>query len=397
LKLPVEVIRTMSPFANAPHLRLDVSRPNRSLEVLSCKGAEVFNQPYSFELEVVSHEGALDAHDLLFSVAYLHPSAGIPGIHGHIQSIVRSSTEPTSGHLLQPSPAYYRITLGPRLGLMAYRHNQRVFQGMSAEQIIIQLLCEHGIDEGTYLWQRTQPCRERDFCAQYCESDLQLLQRLCAEENLHYYFLHTRSRHVVVFADQSEDSVPVLPLSESRQSATNAPGRRRISMHRACVVGGLFELVSLDDRNRLKVRFDWGNQGDGARFNDCWIPVDLALLQGNNPWWGGMEVIVSFRDDNPDDPFISNRLWDPDINPRTQPEPVSLPRRIITTRIDREMFLDESRQFTVDDELIVRMARNNEMHFRVGSSLVTIDSKSVSLSGLKIMLSSIAEAQGEGE
>jgi hypothetical protein len=61
------------------------------------------------------------------------------------------------------------------------------------------------------------------------------------------------------------------------------------------------------------------------------------------------------------------------------------------------MFLDESRQFTVDDELIVRMARNNEMHFRVGSSLVTIDSKSVSLSGLKIMLSSIAETEGEGE
>ena len=157
----------MSPFANAPHLRLDVSRPNRSLEVLSCKGAEVFNQPYSFELEVLSHEGPLDAHDLLFSAAYLHSSAGISGIHGHIQSIVRSSTEPTSGHLLQPSPAHYRITLGPRLGLMAYRHNQRVFQGMSAEQIIIQLLCEHGIDEATYLWQRTQPCRERDFCAQY--------------------------------------------------------------------------------------------------------------------------------------------------------------------------------------------------------------------------------------
>jgi uncharacterized protein involved in type VI secretion and phage assembly len=114
LKLPVEVIRTMSPFANAPHLRLDVIRPNRSLEVLSCKGAEVFNQPYSFELEVVSREGPLDAHDLLFSVAYLHSSAGISGIHGHIQSIVRSSTEHSLGHLLQPPPAHYRITLGPR-------------------------------------------------------------------------------------------------------------------------------------------------------------------------------------------------------------------------------------------------------------------------------------------
>ena len=391
----------MSLFNNAMHLRLDISRPKSTFHVLTCKGNEGFNQPYTFELEIVSPAGPLDAHELLFSAAYLHSDGAKPGVHGHIQSIVRSSTEPVLSNLLQVSPAHYHVTLGPRLGLMAYRHNQRVFQGVSAQQIITQVLGEHGIDEAGFLWQRTRPCEERDFCAQYCESDLQLLQRLCEEEQLHYYFLHTRHRHVVVFADTPQDNLQALPPDNTRPpaeaplSTARATTAQQMSMQRACVVGGLFEPVALDDRGRLKVRFEWGNQGDGARFNDCWIPVDLALLQGRNQWWGGMELVVSFRDGKPDAPYVSDRLWDPDINPRTQSEPVSLARRIITTRIDKDAFLDESLQFSVDDQLVVRMAQNNEMHFRVGTSLVTIDSKSVSLSGLRIMLSSIAEDEGE--
>jgi uncharacterized protein involved in type VI secretion and phage assembly len=272
---------------------------------------------------------------------------------------------------------------------------------MNAEQIIIQVLSEHGIDDAAYLWQRKRPCVERDYCAQYCESDLQLLQRLCEEEGMHYYFLHTRSRHVVVFTDKPQDLLPLAPLDNDTKLANKpvpkggAAVPQRMSMHRACVVGGMFEPARLDAKGRLKVRFDWSNQGDGARFNDCWIPIDPALMENGNQWWGGMEVVVNFRDGDPNFPYISDRLWDPDINPRVQPDPVITPRRILTTRIDKEQFLDASQQFSIDDQLIVRMAQDNEMHFRVGSSLVTIDSKSISLSGLRIILSSIAEAEEE--
>lgn len=391
----------MSLFANATHMRLDISRPHSSFRVLSCNANEAFNQPYSFELEILSPAGPLDAHELLFSAAWLYSEGSRAGVHGHIQSIVRGSNEPASRNLLHPSATRYQVTLGPRLGLMAYRHNQRIFQEMSAHQIITQVLGEHGIDESTYLWQRTQPCVERDFCAQYRESDLQLLQRLCDEENVHYYFLHTRHRHVVVFADRPVAPAQIVPLdtddpvSKPASSCATAATSAGLSMQRACVVGALFEPLKLDPKGRLKVRLDWGNQGDGARFNDCWIAVDVALLQGNNQWWGGMEVVVSFRDGDPGRPYISDRLWDPDINPELQSEPLQLPRRVITTRIDREAFLDGSRQFSVDDQLVVRMAQNNEMHFRVGTSRVTIDARSVSLSGLKIMLSSIDEAESE--
>jgi uncharacterized protein involved in type VI secretion and phage assembly len=391
----------MHPFANATHLRLDISRPALSFDVLTCKGNETVNQPYAFELEIVNPTGLLDAHELLFSAAWLHSNGSTSGIHGHIQSIVRSSTEPAPSNLLQVVPVRYLITLGPRLGLMAYRHNQRIFQGMNAEQIIIQVLSEHGIDDAAYLWQRKRPCVERDYCAQYCESDLQLLQRLCEEEGMHYYFLHTRSRHVVVFTDKPQDLLPLAPLDNDTKLANKpvpkggAAVPQRMSMHRACVVGGMFEPARLDAKGRLKVRFDWSNQGDGARFNDCWIPIDPALMENGNQWWGGMEVVVNFRDGDPNFPYISDRLWDPDINPRVQPDPVITPRRILTTRIDKEQFLDASQQFSIDDQLIVRMAQDNEMHFRVGSSLVTIDSKSISLSGLRIILSSIAEAEEE--
>ncbi len=392
----------MHPFDNALHLRLDISRPKRSFEVLTCEGREAADRPYTFQLEILSPAGSLDAHELLFSAGYLHVKGSNSGIHGHIQSIVRSTTEPATSNLSQSTPMRYLITLGPRLGLMAYRHNQRIFQGMCAEQIITQVLGEHGIDDGAFFWHRKQPCIERDYCAQYCESDLQLVQRLCKEEDMHYYFLHTRTRHVVVFTDELPNDVEIEQAEEavsepvSRLKASIPPLAPRMCMQRACVVGGLFEPARLDDRGRIKVRFEWSNQGDGARFNDCWIPIDPALSQREQSWWGGMEVVVNFRDGNPSSPYISDRLWDPDINPRALPDPACLSRRVLTTRIDKKLFLDESQQFSIDDQMIVRMAEHNEMHFRVGASLVTIDSKSISLSGLRIMLSSIAEAESDG-
>ena len=387
----------MHPLANAAHLRLDISRPRGSFEVLSCKGDEPVNQPYCFELEIVSADGALDAHELLFGTAWLHANGAAQGIHGHIQSIVRSTTEAVSEPLPQAAPARYLITLGPRLGLMAYRQNLRVFQDIDARRIIVQLLSEHGMDDAAYLWQRQKPCVERDYCAQYGETDLQLLQRLCEEENIHYYFLHARSRHVVVFTDRPQASAMELVLGETTEHGNDALGKtgspaRRLSLQRGCLVGGLFETLRLDPKGRLKVRFDWGNQGDGARFNDCWIPVDPTLLQGDELWWGGMEVVVTFRDGNPNAPYITDRLADPDINP--QAKSVVTPRKVLTTRIDTALFLDQSQQFVVDDEFIVRLSRNNDLHFRVGDSRVTIDSRSISLSGLKIMLTSIAQADG---
>jgi uncharacterized protein involved in type VI secretion and phage assembly len=388
-------------FVNAAHLLLELNRPKRMLDVLTCKGGETYNRPYSFQLEVVVPLGAtLDAHELLFSPAFLHLKNAPSGIHGHIQSIVRSTTEFVFGDLSRVRPRHYLITLGPRMGLMAYRHNRRIFQDMTARQIITQVLSEHGIDDTGYLWQRQQPCRVRDYCAQYSESDLQLVQRLCDEESVHYQFEHTRNRHVVVFTDTPDIAAASLPpvdaVSDDTQGDHSRTMPQRSTVQRACVVGRLFEPVMLDARGRLKVRFEWANQGDGARFNECWIPVDPALQSIDDPWWGGMEVMVSFRDDNPDDPVVTHRLWDPDINPLVHEGTASTPSRGITACIDRCAFLGDSQQFSIDDELAVHLAENNEVQFKVGSSQVTLDADTLTLTGSRVALSSLADTESDG-
>ncbi len=41
----------------------------------------------------------------------------------------------------------------------------------------------------------------RPYCVQFDESDLRFIQRLCAEEGIHFHFRHSRDNHRLVFAD----------------------------------------------------------------------------------------------------------------------------------------------------------------------------------------------------
>ena len=380
----------MHPFDHVSHLRLDFHRPECSLPVLSCKGFEALSQPYCYELEVSTPHTFLKVHELLFSAGSLYADIPGTGVHGYVHSILRCGFDPVPGDPSAPPTKRYRITFGPRLGLMAYRHNRRIFQGMCAEQIVAQLMSEHGINRTGFSWSRKSACRKRAYCSQYCESDLQLLQRLCAEEGMHYYFRQLPHRHAVVFTDTLPKHLP-LPLA-AEPVARPSPASRKIGMQRACVVGDLFEIAKMDKQGRLNIRFDWGNQGDGARFNNCWVPVDPQLVKGGAKWWGGMEVVVNFKRGNPERPYISDRLWDPDINPQLHPEVKTTERRVITTRIDQSMLVDKTRELRINTDFIVRMAQKNEMFFRVGDSQVTIDSKNVSMTGLTLMLSGGADA-----
>jgi type VI secretion system secreted protein VgrG len=64
-----------------------------------------------------------------------------------------------------------------------------------------QVLREHGIVDQDRRFELAGDYPPRDFCTQYQESDLQFVQRLCAQERLHYYFEHQAGRHCVVFGE----------------------------------------------------------------------------------------------------------------------------------------------------------------------------------------------------
>ncbi|MBC9248647.1 type IV secretion protein Rhs [Pseudomonas alcaligenes] len=180
--------------ANQKHFSLSVEGLRHDLQVLAFHGREVLDQPYHFEVELVSEQPDLDLQALLGQAAFLAFSPAGQGIHG----LVLEAAQGESGKRL----TRYRLVLQPKLAWLAQRHNQRIFQHLTVPQIIATVLEEHGILAAAYRFQlgpTVYPPRE--YCVQYDESDLHFIQRLCEEEGIHYHFQHSPDGHVLVFGD----------------------------------------------------------------------------------------------------------------------------------------------------------------------------------------------------
>ncbi|MDT4826433.1 Actin cross-linking toxin VgrG1 [compost metagenome] len=180
--------------ANQPHFSLTIDGLQHDLQVLRFTGREVINQPYRFELELVSENPRLDLEALLHKPAFLAFGITGQGIHGQIFS----ASQGESGKRL----TRYRVDIVPRLAYLAQRRNQRIFQHLTVPQIIARVLEEHGILADAYRFQLGPTAYPaRDYCTQYDESDLHFLSRLAEEEGLHYHFEHNESGHLLVFGD----------------------------------------------------------------------------------------------------------------------------------------------------------------------------------------------------
>ncbi|GFZ60425.1 Rhs element Vgr protein [Pseudomonas amygdali pv. eriobotryae] len=174
---------------SAPLFRLEIARLQRCFTVISFSASEAISQPFTFELDILGDGLDLDLTGLMYKPASLSFGSR-KNFHGQIQGATRKH--------YQPGPACYTLIMGPRLACLGLRHQSRIFQHMTATRIITHVLEEHGL-KNCFRFDLPTECRERDCCVQYQESDLQLVQRLCAEEGIHYHFVHSRRRHELVF------------------------------------------------------------------------------------------------------------------------------------------------------------------------------------------------------
>lgn len=303
----------MSDPAHEPAFRLDVAGLFHSFEVLGFSGTEAISQPFVYELEVLLDDPELDLASLLYRSAYLHMGAAGNGIHGQLHELVQLQHG--------PGPRRCHARLQPKLSNLSQRHSQRIFSDRSVPQILNQVLKEHGITEKDRRFDLQGEYLLQDFCTQYRESDLQLLQRLCAQEHIHYYFEHRKRGHCLVFTDAQQQSrrevgtsmtsrghrVPPLDCTQALAAPPIAARPHLHSLQRAWVVE--VDEARLDPSRPVAVQFDWAYQGEGAAPSHCWLPLSEqlcsdALLQLTE----GAEVVVSFIDGDPDRPLITGFL-----------------------------------------------------------------------------------------
>ena len=182
----------MFSLANEAAFTLQIDGVDHDFKVLAFTGKEALNQPFAFELELISEQPDIDLGSLLHHTAYLDMGQGA-GIHGFIDRLAQGE----AGKRL----TRYHLCLRPQLSYLAHRTNQRIFQHLTVQDIISRLLEEHGIQGDAYRFQLNASYPERIYCTQYDETDLHFIQRLCEEEGLHYHFEHSRQGHVIVFGD----------------------------------------------------------------------------------------------------------------------------------------------------------------------------------------------------
>jgi type VI secretion system secreted protein VgrG len=198
--------------ANQTQFSLHIEGIEHDLQVLEFNGREAISQPYRFDLALVSERPDLDLESLLQRSAFLAFTSDGVGIHGQVYLAAQGE----SGKRL----TRYQLVIVPKLAYLAHRTNQRIFQHLSAPQIITQLLEEHGIltgdghrfDLGPVIYPK------RDYCVQYDETDLHFIQRLCEEEGIHYHFQHSESGHMLVFGDDQTVFPTLAPVAYQQDS-----------------------------------------------------------------------------------------------------------------------------------------------------------------------------------
>ncbi|WP_335943873.1 contractile injection system protein, VgrG/Pvc8 family [Pseudomonas sp. G166] len=191
----------MSDPASEPSFRLEIAGLPEPFVVVAFTGSEAISEPFVYEVELLVSDTRLDLAGLLYRNVWLSFGASGAGIHGQLHELVQLR-----------HGAGCRVRIGPKLACLAQRFNQRVFSARSVPQIIRQVLKAHGISGRSLCLDLSGDYPPQDFCTQYRESDLQFLQRVCAQAGIHFHFEQGGDGHCLVFAD-SAGSFP--PLGEA--------------------------------------------------------------------------------------------------------------------------------------------------------------------------------------
>ncbi|MBD3390831.1 MAG: type VI secretion system tip protein VgrG [Chitinivibrionales bacterium] len=149
--------------------------------VAECRGRDSISAPYEFVITLASasstvkHEDAVNKQATLYLLrdGEYYPYSGVVSEFAFVDRSTDFST--------------YRVRLAPRLWLLSLNVQTRIFQKMSVDAIVEQVLGDAGLDGyATFDLQASYP--EREYVVQYQESDLDFISRLMERAGIWYLF-----------------------------------------------------------------------------------------------------------------------------------------------------------------------------------------------------------------
>lgn len=174
--------------------------PDVQWQPISLTGTESLSQILRFDAVVSRHAsdwGTLTKNLVGQDARIVLPNDGLPSGRAFSGIIERALLGPA----LVDGRQSYVLSIVARLALLGLRRQSRVFQDVTVEDVVRTVLTEHHVPHRFVLKRR---CALREYCVQYQETDLELVERLLAEEGIAYFHSFDGSPTMLVVADDHD-------------------------------------------------------------------------------------------------------------------------------------------------------------------------------------------------
>jgi type VI secretion system secreted protein VgrG len=172
------------------HVRVSTSLPAVPLLFEAMSGEETLGRPFAYEVDVLSDSTEIDLHALLGQRMTVHLDMAL-GVR-HFNGVITEFRAVGATHRFYR----YRASLRPEISLLAYTADCRIFQKMSARQIIERVLKSRSVTFSSQSLAGTPPPLE--YVVQYRESDLNFVSRLMEWAGIYYRFEHEDGKHTMI-------------------------------------------------------------------------------------------------------------------------------------------------------------------------------------------------------
>ena len=175
---------------------LDVKTPSETFTLQSFRGIERLSSLFEYTLFMTSESRTVNFSSLMGKSATVSLKIGSETrtYNGIIQDLEQDDT-PFKPLKYQTN---YKAILYPKLWLLTFSGQCRIFQNKSAIDIIKHVLSEHQIPHSDKVTHSGKA--PLDFCVQYNETDFNFISRLM-ERGDFYFFQQTKDNHTLVLAD----------------------------------------------------------------------------------------------------------------------------------------------------------------------------------------------------
>jgi type VI secretion system secreted protein VgrG len=169
--------------------------------ITAFSGTEKLSRLYRFTMDLVAPADAPLKFDAVLgqpAVVAIDQAAGQTRfVHGIVNRLSQGRRDNRF--------VFYRAELVPPLWLLTKTTRSRIFQQTPVKDILAEVIGD--LYDPRFTLDATY--HERNYCAQYRETDFAFLSRLMEEEGIYYYFTHTDTEHGLVIADTPRGHDPL--------------------------------------------------------------------------------------------------------------------------------------------------------------------------------------------